>query len=59
MVSNCYCEQCIHGNVCEYLKILAKFDNDAKGFIGIDITMDACANFDVDASKVSDDDTEE
>lgn len=45
MIKNNLCRDCWHQFVCDKLKILAKFDDDQRGSIGIDITMDRCRDF--------------
>lgn len=39
------CDDCHHVLVCDRIKVLDKFNDDNKGFINIDITMDDCKDF--------------
>ena len=45
MISNYLCEKCGHAEVCKIMDILAKFDEDAKKPLGVNITMDRCDNY--------------
>lgn len=45
MIRNYKCDECWHQFVCDKRKVLAKFDDEKKGFIGVDITMDKCRDF--------------
>ena len=45
MINNEFCVNCEHALVCVKLKTLEKFDNESKGYIGVDITMNNCEDF--------------
>ena len=45
MVKNCLCDTCKHTSVCKKYDVIRKFDDDNKKFIGIDITMDSCEDY--------------
>jgi hypothetical protein len=45
MIKNCLCATCKHLFVCKKYDIIQKFDNENKKFIGIDITMDLCEDY--------------
>ena len=48
MINKFLCIQCDKQAVCKIYDILAKFDEEAKKPLGVDITMDSCANFEAD-----------
>lgn len=49
MVNNFMCESCDKSAVCKVLDVLSKFTDDAKKKpLGVDITIDSCANFNPD-----------
>lgn len=48
MINSFLCIKCDKQAVCKIYDILAKFDEDAKKPLGVDITMDSCANFEAD-----------
>lgn len=41
------CEQCRKAEVCKIRDILYKFDESAKKDLGVDISIEACANCDI------------
>lgn len=45
MIRNNLCQDCWHVLVCDKRKTIAKFDDEEKGYIGVDITMDRCRDF--------------
>lgn len=45
LIQNNLCKDCWHLLVCEKRKVMAKFDDDEKGYIGVDITMNRCRDF--------------
>ena len=45
MVNNCLCDNCKHISVCKKYDVIQKFDDENKKFIGINITMDSCADY--------------
>jgi len=45
MINNFLCIKCDKQAVCKIYDILAKFDEEAKKPLGVDITIDSCANF--------------
>ena len=45
MIKNCLCDNCKHVNVCKKMYVLQKFDDNNKKFIGINITMDSCEDY--------------
>lgn len=45
MIDNYMCDKCEHLSVCKKADILDKFNEDSKKYIGIDITMESCINF--------------
>lgn len=53
MISNFMCEDCKHSMVCEKLKHILKFDENAKKNLMIDITMDDCMNYETGAEATS------
>lgn len=61
MIVNNQCEKCNHYYVCKKLSVLEKFDSDSKKYIGVDITMNDCKDFECESiSQVNgDDDPEE
>lgn len=54
MINSFLCIKCDKQAVCKIYDILAKFDEDAKKSLGVDITMDSCANF--EANEVNGED---
>ena len=44
-IKNYKCETCTKQNVCKIKDILDKFLESEKKDLGVDITMDGCANF--------------
>ena len=51
MINSFLCIKCDKQAVCKIYDILTKFDEDAKKPLGVDITMDSCANFEADEVK--------
>lgn len=51
MINNYLCESCKKSEVCRIKDILSKFSEDAKKPLGVDITMDQCANFEDESSE--------
>ena len=47
MINNYMCDNCTHALVCKKLDTLVKFDSEDKKYIKVDITMDACADFEI------------
>lgn len=45
LIKDYMCDDCHHVLVCDRIKVLDKFNDDNKGFINIDITMDDCKDF--------------
>jgi len=45
MIESKLCDNCDHLYVCNKLKVINKFDNEIKGFIGVDIKMLDCVDF--------------
>lgn len=45
MIRNNLCDECWHQYVCDKLKTLAKFKDEEKSYIGVDITIDKCIDF--------------
>ena len=48
MINQFLCIKCDKQAVCKIYDILTKFDEDAKKPLGVDITIDSCANFEAD-----------
>ncbi len=48
-VNNYMCTSCKSGFVCKISDIIAKFDEDAKKQLGVDITLDSCNFYECDA----------
>lgn len=48
MINNFLCDTCAHFNVCDKKKNLMKFHESAKKNLDIEITMDSCADYEVD-----------
>ena len=48
------CLNCNHSQVCKIIDTLAKFDEEAKKSLGVDITMDACINYESDSDRKED-----
>jgi len=44
-ISNNVCEQCDHQLVCNKQTTLAKFNDEAKSFINMDIKIEKCNDF--------------
>jgi len=44
-IKNNICVNCNHRFVCEKLKTLGKFDDENKGYLRVDITIDNCMDF--------------
>lgn len=59
MIKNNKCEECNHYFVCKKLAVLEKFDTESKKYIGVDITMDYCKDFESDAAEPSEDEESE
>jgi hypothetical protein len=53
MINNYLCEKCGHAEVCKIMDILAKFHEDAKKPLGVNITMDQCSNYESDSDEKS------
>ena len=51
MISNYLCEHCGHAEVCKIMDILAKFSDDAKKQLGVNITMDKCYNYEPETER--------
>lgn len=51
MVLNNICEKCDKAAVCKIINILAKFYDDAKKPLGVDITIDKCSHCAVDSES--------
>lgn len=51
MIENKMCDNCDHLYVCNKLKTIGKFDNEIKGFIGVDIKMLSCDNYQTDLEE--------
>lgn len=47
MINNYLCEKCGHSEVCKIMDILAKFSDEVKKPLGVNITMDQCSNFEI------------
>lgn len=45
MIKNHLCENCDKAAVCKIADIIAKFSDEAKNPLGVDITMDRCLNY--------------
>lgn len=45
IITNKICENCQSWDVCKIADILYKFDEDAKRYLGVDITIDNCKNY--------------
>lgn len=45
IITNKICENCQSWDVCKIADILYKFDEDAKRYLGVDITIDNCRNY--------------
>jgi len=45
MVNNCLCDTCKHISVCKKYDVIQKFNDENKKFIGINITMDSCEDY--------------
>lgn len=45
MIKNNQCSTCLHCLICNKKNIIDKFDDDNKKFIGVDITMDKCRDY--------------
>lgn len=56
MINNFMCDKCDHQYVCEKLKPLMKFHEDAKADLKVTITMDECLDF-KDSNAGEDEDT--
>ena len=48
MINQFLCIKCDKQAVCKIYDVLAKFDEEAKKPLGVDITIDSCANFEAD-----------
>lgn len=48
MISSFLCIKCDKQAVCKIYDILAKFDEESKKPLGVNITIDSCANFEAD-----------
>jgi hypothetical protein len=44
MINNNICENCQHKLVCSKQTVLAKFKDDNKGFLGMDISIERCVD---------------
>ena len=47
-ILNFICENCTKRRVCGIVKIIEKFDDDAKKELGVDITIESCREYDLD-----------
>jgi hypothetical protein len=45
MINNYKCKDCDHYFVCKKISTLDKFDDESKKYIGVDITIDQCKDF--------------
>lgn len=45
MIRNDICQTCSHYYVCKNLSTLEKFDSESKKYIGVDIEMIACRDY--------------
>ena len=45
MINNFLCEYCDKNAVCKVMDILSKFGEEARKPLGVNITMDSCANY--------------
>lgn len=45
MIQNNLCQKCWHVLVCDKRKTMEKFEDDAKGYLGVDISMIRCRDF--------------
>jgi hypothetical protein len=48
MINNNICLHCSKSFVCKIRDILAKFEEDAKKPLGLDLTIDSCHHFEID-----------
>lgn len=48
MIRNWKCEHCSKESVCKIADIIAKFSEDAKKPLGVDIEMERCINYEPD-----------
>ncbi len=53
MVSNYMCMTCEKIAVCKIYDIIAKFDEDSKKQLGVDLTMDGCSHCVADVEESS------
>ena len=51
MINNYMCEKCDKAAVCKIMDVLAKFADDAKKPLGVDISMESCLNFEPDEQE--------
>lgn len=54
MINNYKCEHCDKAAVCKIADIIAKFSEDAKKPMGVDITMERCINYEPDDPEEDD-----
>lgn len=45
MINNYKCEHCDKSAVCKIADIIAKFSEEAKNPLGVDITIERCLNY--------------
>ena len=50
MITNFFCETCDKNAVCKVTDILCKFHEDSKKPLGVNITIDQCANYTEDSA---------
>lgn len=55
MIQNHKCEHCDKAAVCKIADIIAKFSEDAKNPLGVDITMNRCLNYQAEDGDEEDD----
>jgi len=48
MIKNFLCEKCSKYEVCKIADLLAKFHEDSKRPLGLNITIDRCLNYELD-----------
>ena len=50
MINNFLCDTCDKNAVCKVMDLLSKFHEDSKKSLGVNITMDSCANYAEDSA---------
>ena len=50
MINNYICETCDKNAVCKVMDILHKFHEDNKRSLGVEITINRCANYALDST---------